>query len=185
MASERRKPVALIVRTVDQAAEVMKEISEINRELGRIEAAVNERIDKVKAEVKPTVESFTDRKKYLEQALMSFAEHEKPVLFMAKRSVETLFGMFGYRRSSSIKAQPKHTLASALQALNTLIVDLIDQPAQEGQPCLEAGIRTKQELNKEALMGWAPEWLNRIGLKVEETDTFYYELKVEEVEGEA
>ena len=46
---------------------------------------------------------------------------------------------------------------------------------------LSDGIRTKEEINKDAALGWPDERLELVGLKRQQSDTFFIEIKKEEV----
>lgn len=46
-------------------------------------------------------------------------------------------------------------------------------------------IRTKDEVNKEAMAGWPDERLELVGMKRRHLDTFFIEIKVEEVKNAA
>lgn len=46
---------------------------------------------------------------------------------------------------------------------------------------LSEGIRTKEEINKDAALGWPDERLELVGLKRQQSDTFFIEISKENV----
>lgn len=44
---------------------------------------------------------------------------------------------------------------------------------------LTDGIRTKEEINKDAALGWPDERLELVGLRRQQTDAFYIEIKAD------
>ena len=46
---------------------------------------------------------------------------------------------------------------------------------------LTDGIRVKEEINKDAAMGWPDERLELVGLKRQQSDTFFIEISKEDV----
>lgn len=164
----RTKPQPLVICTLSQADETLRQLAELNREQAAIESGLNEQIDTLKAAAKLQLEPLTASRKRLEEALGVFGIQQKGELFTdRKRSLELNFGVIGFRKATSLRLLAKHTWAMVLKRLQDL--------------GLTEGIRTKLEVDKDTLRGWAEERLETVGVKRETVDEFYVELKQEEI----
>lgn len=165
----RTKPQPLIIGTLDQADEALRQLAEISREQARIETGMNDQIDQIKATAKQSLEPLAASRKRLEDALAVFGTQNKGDLFgeTRSRSQELTFGTIGFRRATALRLMAKRTWAMVLKRLQDLN--------------LTEGIRTKQEVDKEALRGWPEGRLEDVGVIRETTDEFYIELKQEEL----
>ncbi len=164
----RSKPNNLYpVKDLKDANKALAEIGQIKREIGGIEAAMNDEIDRIKADAEAAVAPKASRLASLENGLLAFAEHNKDELFVGKRSRELDFGSLGYRRSKEIKPQAKHTLAMVLGAIKELGFD--------------EAIRIKESVNKDELATWSDERLALVKARRIKKDTFWYELSEQAV----
>jgi phage host-nuclease inhibitor protein Gam len=163
----RIKPQALIINDVKQADEALAELAAIMREVGEIEAAMNAIIDGAKDAAAKKSQPMQDRRKELEAALATFGNLRKPELFKDKKSLELNFGIIGFRKSTSLRTKAKTTWAAVLERLKEL--------------GLTTGIRTKEEVDKDVLRAWPEERLEAVGVRRDERDEFYVEVKQEEV----
>lgn len=164
----RTKPQPLIISDLPQADEALRQLAEIAREQERVESGMNAQIDQLKAAAKLQLEPLTTARKRLEDALAVFGTLKKEELFPdRKRSQELNFGVIGFRKATSLRLLAKHTWAMVLKRLQDLN--------------LPEGIRTKLEVDKDSLRGWADERLETVGVKRETVDEFYVELKQEEI----
>lgn len=169
--SARRKPQNLYpVKDLAQANATLGEIAGLKRQIDAINAELNEEMDRMKAEAEAHIAPLAARLTSLENGLLAFAEYNKDELFAEKRSQELTFGILGYRRSSEIAAQPKRTLAQVLEKLEEL--------------GFTEGIRTSRSVNKDVLRTWPDERLDLVGARRVEKDTFWYEVKTEEIKPE-
>lgn len=166
----RTKPQTIVgsIKDNKQADAVMRELAEINRTIQKAQDDLN----KVIAEEKAVCESYCalkiKRKKALETSLQAYAEYNKDELFASKRSLELLYGFFGYRKSSVLKPASKVTWAMVLGKLKEM-----------GH---SKAVRTKQTVDKDELATWPDERLETIDVKRIEKDTFWYETKEEEID---
>jgi phage host-nuclease inhibitor protein Gam len=168
----RTKPQPLILASTDQADDALRQLAEVARELALIEQGMNEQIDALKAAAKLQLEPLTASRKRLEDALAVFGTLKKAELFTdRKRSLELTFGVIGYRKATSLRLLAKHTWAMVLKRLQDL--------------GLAEGVRTKQEVDKDALRTWPDERLETVGVKRETVDEFFVELKQEEIASKA
>ena len=77
------------------------------------------------------------------------------------------FGVIGFRASTKIVQIRGVTAEMTLEKLH--------------QYNLSDGIRTKEEINKDAALGWPDERLELVGLKRQQSDTFFIEISKENV----
>lgn len=129
---------------------------------------MNDEIDHVKACAEADSEPLLKRLDLLDASLLAFAEYNKAELFEKKRSVELMYGLLGFRRSSEIKPKPKTTWAMVCEALKSLGFD--------------DAVRVREDANKEVLREWPEERLDLVGARRVEKDTFWYEVKEEAVD---
>jgi len=169
----RTKPQPLIIGDLPQADEALRQLAEIAREQERIENGLNDQIDQLKAAAKAQLAPLSASRKRLEDALAVFGTQRKADLFPEnkKRSQELTFGTIGFRKSNSLRLLAKHTWAQVLQRLQDL--------------GFKEGVRTKLEVDKDALRGWPDGKLEDVGVKRETTDEFFIELKAEELADKA
>ena len=88
-------------------------------------------------------------------------------LFAKNKSLDMGFGVIGFRASTKIVQLRGVTAEMTLERLH--------------QYHLTDGIRVKEEINKDAAMGWPDERLELVGLKRQQSDTFFIEISKEDV----
>lgn len=174
----RTKPRVAVLSDLKEADAALAELAGIKRDLAALEGVMNESIDAVKAEAKAQSSPLTARMKDLETALTNFAVARKDDLFPKKKSLELTFGALGFRQSTKLKTLVKWTWKLVLERLQNLAA------GPEGAAYREA-IRTKVEVDKEAMRDWPEERLAAVGVHKVAEDEFYYELKAETVENAA
>lgn len=161
-----------VVETLEQANVILAEIAESQREIDLINTGLNEKIDdmkkKAEAECAPLAGAIEER----EQALARFAEANKDTLFKKPKSRVLSFGELGFRSSTStVLLNRQWNWGKVLEVLK--------------QKRLGKYIRTKQEVDKEAVRALSERRLAGVGLKVKQEDSFFYEVKEETVGAEA
>jgi phage host-nuclease inhibitor protein Gam len=114
-----------------QANQVLAEIGQLKRQVAAINAALNDDIDRAKAEAEQKIAPLASRLDALENGLLAFAEYNKDELFPKQRSLDLVYGVIGYRRSKELGTMPKTTWKQVLGKLKEL--------------GLAAGIRTKED----------------------------------------
>lgn len=168
----RKKPQNLYpVKDLTEANTVLAEIGALKRQIEQINAGLADDVDRLKADAEAKTAPLAARMSCLENGLLAFAEYNKDELFAGRRSRELTFGTLGYRRSSEIAAQPKHTMAMVLGKLEEL--------------GFEEAIRINKSVNKDTMRTWPDERLELVGARRVEKDSFWYELKEVEVEDAA
>ncbi|SMF94326.1 Mu-like prophage host-nuclease inhibitor protein Gam [Methylomagnum ishizawai] len=142
----------------DDVDATLRQIGEIDRDLGLIEAGANETIDRAKAEAKAGSLPLQERKAGLELAIKEFCEAHRHEFAKAKTK-QMVFGSVGYRLSTKVLVK---RVADTLQALKDLKLD--------------GCIRTKEEIDKEALKNLDTETLVTVGAAIKSENIFGYEI---------
>lgn len=167
----RMKPNPEVIVDRAQAEGALAEIAAIDRKIATREAAMQEMIDHARAEASQYCNPLMARRKELADAVAVFAKLNKQELFSKAKSIDLGFGIIGFRQSTRISQIRGITSEMTLEKIR--------------QFNFADGIRQKEELNKEAALGWPDERLELVGLKRQISDTFFIEIKKEEVPDEA
>lgn len=141
----------------------LAEIGTLDRELGLLEHAQNESIDTIKGTTKENCAPLLARKAALEASIKEFCEANRAEFSKAKTRQLT-FGSVGFRLSTKVIVK---RVADTLQALKDL--------------GLSQCIRTKEELDKEAMKNLPLETLAQVGAALKQEDAFGYEVKREDL----
>lgn len=157
----RKRLPGTTLESFDEVDRCLAEIAEIDRELGLLEAAQQESIDRIKANTKAAAEPLQNKRTGLELAIQQFCEANRSE-FVDTRTRVLTFGSVGFRRSTKVVIK---RVADTLQALRDL--------------GLSGCIRTKEELDKEAMKNLPIETLNAVGATLKTEDAFGYEVKRE------
>lgn len=165
----RIKPTiaAPVLHSLEEVDATLAEISARKRTLDLIETGLNEDVDALKLRAAEQCEPLKQEIITLEQSITRFADYNKAELFSKKKSISLTFGTIGYRASTKVKTLSKWTWERVLDALQ--------------MSGLNACIRTKLEVDKEALKGLHPDTLSKVGVKVTQEDVFGYELEEQEL----
>lgn len=155
------------IRDLQHANQAMGEMAEISRGLARIEGEMNSGIDALKARADAEAEPLRKRLKMMEDGLSVYAQHNKDELFAERKTLDLVFGVMGFRKSTELNVQPKTTWAMVLGKLKDL--------------AFKDAIRIREEPNKDVMREWPDERLALVGARRVERDVFWYELKEEEV----
>lgn len=164
----RKKPVpTVMVTNLQDADKVMEELAELERRTSAITNDLNEVIDSAKALAAEKMAVVAARKQLLESALASYAVMHKAALFKDKKSVDLDFGILSFRLSTSI--------VTAGRGVTWEMV--LGKLKEHG---LREGIRIKEAVNKEVLLEWDNDKLEKVGVKRKTEDKFGYDLKQHE-----
>jgi phage host-nuclease inhibitor protein Gam len=159
------KPQVGKINSLEDANLVLKEIGLLERELESIDAEAHKQIADVKAAAAKKGEVL--RKRIVDNAALlgAYAEYNRSELFKDRKSIELVFGSFGYRKSTSISV--KKTTIELLKKLGKVIF-----------------IRTKEEVDKEAMAVMTDEELAMVDAVRKVKDDFFCEANKEEVNKE-
>lgn len=163
----RIKPDPMVVADRAQAECALAEMAALDRKLCGIETGMQERIDLAKAEASQQANPLIARRKELADAVAVYAKLNRQELFAKAKSLDMGFGIIGFRASTRIAQIRGITAEMTLEKLR--------------QYNLADGIRIKEEINKDAALGWPDERLELVGLKRQTLDTFYIEIKKDAV----
>lgn len=161
------KPDPMVVADRAQAEGALAEMAALDRKIGVIEAAMQESIDLAKAQASQQANPLMARRKELADAVAVYAKLNRQELFTKAKSLDMGFGVIGFRASTRIAQIRGITAEMTLEKLR--------------QYNFTEGIRIKEEINKDAALGWPDERLELVGLKRQMLDTFYIEIKKDAV----
>lgn len=163
----RIKPSAMlpVIRNLAETDSALARLAALKRSVSFLETGMQEEIDAVKLKAAQKAEPFRQEIADLETALARFGAANKDDLFTGKqRSRSLTFGIIGFRASSELGTIGKTTWAD----VQKLIED----------KCLEEKyLRTKLEVDKEALRKADTETLKSLRCTIREKDEFYIELE--------
>lgn len=168
----RHKPDPLIVAGLEEATAAVGEIAALDRKVQAIEADMQAEIDAAKAAARARAEGLRTRRKELSDAVGVFAKLNKGTLFREARTLDLGYGKIGFRLSTpSIVLERGVTEAMSLDKLREL--------------GLTDGIRAREELARDVLLGWPDERLALVGVRRQQRDTFFIESAKEKLPEEA
>ncbi len=164
----RVKPDLMVyVKSLDDANAALGEIAGIKRRIEAAEAEMNDKIDQIKAETAAKIEPLANRLKALENGLLAYSEFNRDELFKKKKSIELAFGLLGYRKSTMVKPLPRKKWADVLERLDEMN--------------FQEAVLVKKRPNKDVLRQWSDERLELVYARKVSKETFWYEVKEEEV----
>lgn len=164
----RSKPNPHIVDSREQAEGTMAEIAALDRKLAALSVAMNKELDAAKEKAALAAAPLAARRKELESGLAVFAVLNRKELFPdGAKSLDLGFGLIGFRASTKIVQQNNISAEVTLERLRKF--KFLD------------GIRTKEEVNKDAMATWTDERLETVGLRRQKSDGFFVEVKEDAV----
>ena len=161
----RLKPRVGKIKNLDDANLVLKEIGLLERELEAIDADAHKQMAEIKSAAATAGGPIRKRIGDLSSLLGAYAEYNRTELFKDRKTVELSFGLFGYRKSTSISVRK-----TTLDALKKLF------PGQY--------IRVKEEPDKEAMAALDDDQLAQVDAVRKVKDGFFCEANREEVNKE-
>ena len=161
-----------VIKSLDEADAMLARIAAYRRQINLAELSMNEEVDAIKTRVAAETEPARAEIAVLEQSIIRYCDYNKAELFAKAKSLRLSFGIVGYRASTAMRLlSGKWTWERVLAALR-----------DGGQTQC---IRTKYEVDKEALKALPPENLASVGVKAVQSDTFFYELEETEMAAQA
>lgn len=142
----RIKPDPHVVADRAQCEGALAEMAALDRKLSAIENEMREAIDAAKSKAGQLAGPLQARRKELADAVAIFARLNRQELFAKSKSLDMGFGIIGFRASTRIVQVRGVTAEMTLERLH--------------QYNLADGIRIKEEINKDAALGWPDERLN-------------------------
>jgi phage host-nuclease inhibitor protein Gam len=158
----RYKPTPGKLETLEDVNSVLREIGLLEREIESIDAGAQKKIGEIKAAAAKQGEPLRKKITELSEKINAFAEYNKDDLFKDRKSVELTFGVFGFRKSTSISV--KKTTVALLEKLG-----------------LNRYIRIEKQPDKEAMGEMDDESLAQVDAVRKVKDAFFCEPDREEV----
>lgn len=169
--SKRRKAVAIEEINRDQAERVIGEYAHVDAKIQELTAEMDQKMTKIRDQYADKLDPLKETREEKFKVLQFFAEKNK-TLFDKKRSIDLTHGVLGFRRGTpKLKTKKGITWAA--------VVELAREFAPEW-------IRTKEEPAKDIMISLrdepeAVEKMAKVGVLVENDESFFVELKKEEV----
>jgi phage host-nuclease inhibitor protein Gam len=158
----RLKPNVKKIESLEDANLTLKEIGLLERELETIDGGAHKQIAEIKTAAVKAGEPIRRRIADLSALLGAYAEYNRAELFKDKKTVQVSFGIFGYRKSTSISV--KKTTLELLKKLGKTIF-----------------VRTKEEVDKEGMAALSDEELAMVDAVRKVKDDFFCEADKEEI----
>ena len=156
------KPKAEKLETLEDVNVALREVGLLERELESIDADAQKQIAEIKGAAAKAGEPLRTRIIEISAKVGAFAEYNKDDLFKDRKSVELTFGVFGYRKSTSISV--KKTTIELLKKLK-----------------LGRYVRIKEEPDKDAMGELDDDTLAQVDAVRKIRDDFFCEANREEV----
>jgi len=160
----RKRIEGTALNSFDEVDVCLKEIGQVDRELGLIEAWQNEQIDLIKAQAKEQIKPLAGKKTGLEMAIKEYCTANR-VEFDKLQTKALTFGEVGFRKSTKIAIK---SIANTLQLLKDF--------------ALTGCIRIKEEPDKEAMKNLTDEQLADVGAAKKIESVFGYTVNIEKIQ---
>lgn len=157
--------------TRDQMEEAFGKFAYADAKLQGINASMDAEITKIRERDADDIARYQQEKDDALEVLQTFATENRDELFSKKKSMETVHGILGFRTGTpKLKTRKGFTWSAVLELL------------KEFNP---AYVRTTDEVAKDKLLADRenedmPELMQKVGVKVEQDETFFVEPKKEE-----
>lgn len=159
-----KKKGLLVFRNWDEINQALKELGDIDRDVTRIEADMNRKINDIKADAERDAAALLERRKRLETNVQEYTESYSDE-FKVSKSKKFMYGSVGFRKATSITTRNIKAIIEALKQNKML-------------DC----ITVSEKINKEELEKYDDVSLGKIGAKRKVEDKFFYELSEERIE---
>lgn len=173
--SKKRESKKLIteVMTAEKAESVLAEYAAADAREAKLMAQMDLEMTRIREKYQEELADLAEVKREAFELLQHYAMGH-PELFVGRKSVEMTHGRIGFRTGTpALKTMRGYTWQSCLQLVKEF---------------LPGYVRVKEEVDKEGLLARREDEdvagkLGRCGLRVEQAETFYVELKKEEGAG--
>ncbi len=161
----RIKPTTGKLETLEDVNLALRDIGLAENELSAIDADMHKKISDIKTDAAKKGEPLRKFIAEVSAKIQAFSDYNKSDLFKDRKSCDLSFGIFGYRKSTSISI--KKTTLELLHKFN-----------------LTSFIRVKEEPDKEKMADLSDEDLGKVDAARKIKDDFFCEAKLEEVNKE-
>jgi phage host-nuclease inhibitor protein Gam len=167
-----KKTIAAV--TLEQANLASEQFAQTHTSLKKVEAKLNEEINKVRSKYQEEITELQEALEEPQETLEVFAK-EQQANWGKKKSQELVHCIVGFRTGNPTVTKSKKVTWDG-------VVDLI----KKNKTLAKYFIRTKDELNKEAILATKDESIlgqleEEAFVSISQTETFYVEPKTEEV----
>ena len=158
----RSKPKTIVIADEVSAEATMLELAHLGRKADQVKLDAEKHIDQVKENARMELEPIQNRQKELENALCTFATLNKDQLFSVRKSIDTPYGPYGFRKSTKLKTLPRLKMADVLNRLQELDI--------------KEAVKVKHSVDKEAMRDWPDSRLETVGMMRVINDEFYVDI---------
>jgi phage host-nuclease inhibitor protein Gam len=158
----RYKPTPEKLESLEDANGALRELGLLEREIETVDAEAQKQIGEIKAAAAKKGEPLRKKIAELSAKIGAFAEYNRADLFKDRKSVDLTFGVFGFRKSTSISV--RKTTAALLEKL-----------------CLDRYLRIEKQPDKEAMKEMDDESLAQVDAVRKIKYDFFCEPNREEV----
>ena len=149
----------------EQAQSAIKQLGDLQREHARITTELNDAIARITEAEAPRLDALRQRMDTLQAGVQTWCEANREQLCGKGKTANLITGEVAWR------IRPPSVRVTGVDS----VIDLLKRMT------LGRFVRTKEEINKEAALGWPDERLELVGLKRQQSDTFFIEIKKEDV----
>jgi len=146
------------VHSLKDADRALQLLGICDADLGRLQAKLNRKISKAQDEIRPDLETIEMEMKELINALQKYSEENKDQLFAEKRSLEMNYGTIGFQKSAQLVCQSGVDWKQVLEVAKKAYPDYV---------------AATWNLVKEAIKKAPERTQDKLGILIEEKDTFY------------
>lgn len=155
---EQPDKVIFQVNSLKEANEALRLLGSCEIDLGKYEARLNSRIQKIKEEIEPDIEHTKLEMREIIEAIRIFAEEHKEELFTEKRSIDLRYGIIGFQKSTQLVCQAGVDWKKVLET------------AKKAYP---EYVAITWNLIKDAIKKAPERTQDKLGVQIEEKDNFY------------
>lgn len=172
MATARQKKTIIQGVTREQADSAFADYATADAKMQQITSKMDGQITKIRESYQDELTKLQDKKDNSFELLQAYATENKYELFTKKKSVETTHGLFGFRTGTpKLKTRKGFTWGAVTNMLKEF---------------LPSYVRTTEEPAKDKLLAdrEVPEvadLFDKVGILVDQDETFYVEVKKEDV----
>ena len=169
--AKRTKKTVLIGVTSAQADQAFATFSKADARIAKINADMDVQFTKIREKYSDELEKLNTEKGNAFDTIQVYASENRDTLFPKKKSVETVYGVFGFRMGTP-KAKPLKgfTWAAVASVLERLAPDYIRKTVEADKEKLIAD----REIIGDSMKDY--------GITIIQEETFYVERKTEETE---
>lgn len=176
MSKTREKKIVVSGVTREDAENAFSSYATADAKQQRLTAQMDVAITRIREKYQDDLSTLQEIKDEKFAIMQTFAMEQKDVLFSKKKSLETVHGILGFRTGTpKLKTRKGYTWASVLNLLKEFLpgyVRTIEEPA-------------KDRLLTDRTIPEIVELFPKVGIYVDQDETFFVEPKKEEIKSES